>query len=158
MPPKIEQAAPSDAAAIAKIFLSNETDEFLRLQFGTVEPGIMNSGLIDRLTENIKTSGQVYVIARDEETGEIVSYASWTLPRAEDEPYVQQRAEVSMPVPIPIDVGLDVDEEVGESRSDRSIPCETHRRHERTAGHGLPGANYGFARSRTGRAEILQYV
>lgn len=95
MPLTIEQAVPDDAAAIAKVFLNDEAGEFLRLQLGTVDPDIMNNGMTERLTENIKTSGQIYVVARDDKTCEIVSYASWTLPREEDEPYVQQTAEVS---------------------------------------------------------------
>lgn len=95
MPFTIEEATPDHAPAIAKIFLSNETDEFLKLQFGTVDPAVMRQGLTERLAENIKASGQVYVIARDEETGEVASYCSWTLPRDLDEPYVRQSAEVS---------------------------------------------------------------
>lgn len=95
MPFALSTADPSHAAAIAKIFLSNETDDFLRLQFGSVDPGVMSRGLAERLAENIATSGQVYIVARDEETGDVVSYCSWTLPRGEGEEVVKASAEVS---------------------------------------------------------------
>ena len=90
---KIREATPEDGAAIAKIWLAGD-DEFLQLQLGTVSPSVLNDGMEFRLAESIRTSGQVYVIAEDDESGEIVSYASWTLPRSEDEPVVEQSDEV----------------------------------------------------------------
>lgn len=98
MPFTLEKATPDYAAAIANVFLGDEADEFLRLQFGTVDPAIMSEGMTERLTENIKKPGEVYVVARDEATGEIVSYCSWTLPRGEDEPYVRQSADVGIAI------------------------------------------------------------
>ena len=85
MPFTLSPATPSHAAAIAKIFLSNDTDEFLKLQFGTVDSGIMAQGLTERLAENIRQQGQVYVIASDEESGEVVAYCSWTLPKGRED-------------------------------------------------------------------------
>ncbi|KAK3725077.1 hypothetical protein LTR37_000587 [Vermiconidia calcicola] len=81
MPFTIEQAIPEHAAAIAKIFLSDETSDFLRLQLGTVDPAILNGGLTERLAVSIKRPRETYIIARDDETQEIVSYAQWILPR-----------------------------------------------------------------------------
>lgn len=105
MPFTISLATPSDAAAIAHVFQSNETDSFLRLQLGTVDPEVMTQGLTERLAENISKPDTVYVVARDDETGEIMSFASWTLPRGRDEEFVTQSDEVgwqdfSRPLPL----------------------------------------------------------
>ena len=94
MPFTVEEATPEDAAAIAKIFVSNETSSMLRLQLGTVDPGVLNEGLTERLAESIQKKGQTYIIARDDEAGEIVSYASWTLPRDEGEVFIEQSPDV----------------------------------------------------------------
>lgn len=98
MPFTIEEATPDDAAAISKVFLSSDTDDFVKLQLGTVDPMVMSQGLTERLKENIKTPGQLYLIARDDESQEVVSYAAWTLPRDEDEPFMKQSTEVSTAV------------------------------------------------------------
>ena len=81
MPFTIEEAANEDAAAIAKVFVSDETSDFLRLQLGTVDPTVLNEGMTERIREGIATEDQIYVVARDEETGQIVSYAQWVLPK-----------------------------------------------------------------------------
>lgn len=96
MPFTITIASRSDAAAIARVFQSNETDSFLRLQLGTVDPEVLKQGLTERLAANISKPHTVYVVARDDATGEIVSFASWTLPRGRDEEFVRQSEEVSL--------------------------------------------------------------
>ena len=79
MPFTIEQAMPEHAAAIARIFLSDETSDFLQLQLGTVDPAVLNEGLTKRLRESIERPGEMYIIARDDETQEVVSYVQWIL-------------------------------------------------------------------------------
>ena len=94
MPFTIRQARTDDAAAIAKIFTSDETSSFLRLQLGTVNPAVLNQGMTERLAESIQKPDQVWVIACDDESGEIVSYAQWVLPRDEFEAVVEKTPEV----------------------------------------------------------------
>ena len=94
MPFTIKQATIEDARDIASTFLSNGTDHFLRLQLGTVDPAVLREGLTGRLRESIEREGQVYIIARDDESGHVVSYAQWTLPRNEMEFVVEQNPEV----------------------------------------------------------------
>ena len=76
-----EQANVADAPSIAKVLLSDHTSEFLRLQLGTVDPEVINQGFAERMTGSFDQEGIVYVIARDDDTREIVSYAQWKLPR-----------------------------------------------------------------------------
>ena len=94
MPFKIEEAAPKEAEAITKIFLSDDTSDFLRLQLGTVDPAVLNEGMNDRLAEGLEKPGHTYVIARDEKTNEVVSFAQWVLPRDENETVAEQSPEV----------------------------------------------------------------
>ena len=94
MPFTTRQATAGDVPAIAKIFLSDETSSFLLLQLGTVDPAVLNGGMTDRLSESIQKPDQVYLIAQDDETGEIVSFAQWALPRDEMEEVVEQSPEV----------------------------------------------------------------
>lgn len=94
MPFTLEEAKVDDAAAIAKIFTSDETSNFLRMQLGTVDPSVLNEGMTERLAESIQKEGHVYIIARNDDTGEIVSYAHWALPRDEMEVVVEQSPEV----------------------------------------------------------------
>ena len=95
MPFTIELANAEYAPDIAKIFVSNESDPMLRLQLGSVDPSVLNEGLTERLKESIQRTGQQYIVARDEESGQVVSYASWTLPRGEMEPESEENLEVT---------------------------------------------------------------
>ena len=81
MPFRVEEATAEDAAAIAKVFVSEETSDFLRLQLGTVSPSLLNEGMTERIKKAIEKRERVYIVARDEEIDEIVSYAQWELPR-----------------------------------------------------------------------------
>lgn len=81
MPFTVEEATAKDADAIANIFTSDEVSRVNRLQLGTVEPSVFTNGMIERIKEGIQKDDQVYIIARDEETNEVVSYAQWVLPK-----------------------------------------------------------------------------
>ena len=94
MPFTIKQANTDDAAAIAKILTSDETSSFLRLQLGTIDPAVLNQGMTERLTESLQKPNQVWIIACDDESGEVVSYAQWVLPRDEFETVVEKTSEV----------------------------------------------------------------
>jgi hypothetical protein len=95
MPFAIQQANTDDATAIAKIFTSDETSSFLLLQLGIVDPAVLNQGLTERLAESIQKPDQLWIIACDDESGEIVSYAQWVLPRDELGTVVEKSPEVS---------------------------------------------------------------
>ena len=94
MPFVVERATINDVADIAKIFLSDSTSDFLRLQLGTVDPATLNEGFTERLTESLQQDGQVYIVARDRDTGEIVSYAQWKLPRDQMDAVISPTPEV----------------------------------------------------------------
>ncbi|KAK4634716.1 hypothetical protein CLAFUW4_00283 [Fulvia fulva] len=96
MPFTIAKATPDDAAAIAKVLLSGGTETLMyssrsftgfatRLQLGTIDPAILEVDMTEKIAVNIKKPNQTWIIARDEEMGEIVSYAQWELPAAHDE-------------------------------------------------------------------------
>ena len=87
MPFKIEQATVEDAAAIAEIFTSDEVSSIYRLQLGTIDPSVFSDGMTRRIAEGIEKPDQVYIIARDQETGKVASYSQWVLPK--DEPVVK---------------------------------------------------------------------
>ena len=138
MPFTIEQAIPEHAAAIAKIFLSDETSDFLRLQLGTVDPAILNGGLTERLAVSIKRPRETYIIARDDETQEIVSYAQWILPRDAMDVVVGQTVDVSS---ILLTSLFETDIEVGTGSRDRAISEDAPTWNERGSCHGLPEEN-----------------
>lgn len=50
------------------------------LQLGIVNPTIFHDGMTRRVAENISRPNQVFLIARDEESSEIVNYAQRELP------------------------------------------------------------------------------
>jgi hypothetical protein len=78
----IQEATISDAAAIANIFIRNRGDLFTFLQLGQDDPSAYDRGLADRIANNIQKPGQKYIIARDDKSGEVISYAQWMLPNA----------------------------------------------------------------------------
>lgn len=94
MPYTIERATTEDAPAIAKIFLSNESDSFLQLQFGTADPEALSDDTAESLVESIEKEGQVFIVARDDDSGEVVGYAQWSLPRDEFEMVMMQTPQV----------------------------------------------------------------
>lgn len=96
MPFTVEEATVDDAAAIAKVWLSAETSDFLRLQLGSVDLSVLSEGMTTRMEESICKEGQVYVVARDNDSNEIVSYAHWVLPKAGDDESGKMTAEVGL--------------------------------------------------------------
>lgn len=96
MPFTIVKASADNAGAITKISTSDETSSFLRLQLGTVDPAVLNQGWTESLTDNIQKPDQAWIVACDNESGEIVSYALWMLPRDEFETDVERSPGVSL--------------------------------------------------------------
>ena len=91
----IEQASVEDAPAIGKVLLSDHTSDFLRLQLGTVDPDVMNQGFAERIAESFNQEGMVYVVARDNDTRQIISYAQWKLPREASTHVIKPAPEAS---------------------------------------------------------------
>ena len=96
MPFTIKHATTTDAAAITKIFLSDSSRSFLQLQMGTVDPVVLNEGMLERIAESIQKPDQEYLVAQDDETSEIVSFSQWLLPRDEMEAIVGKGPGVSV--------------------------------------------------------------
>lgn len=91
-------ATPKDASAITKILLSNETDRFFRLQLGTIDSSVLCGGIEASIEESMQRNGVVYMIAKDAESGEVVSFAQWDLPRNETEVVIDQSPVVSLDI------------------------------------------------------------
>jgi hypothetical protein len=86
---RIEQATVEDAAAIAQVFIRNRGDLFILLQLEQANPGAYDRGLADRIANNIQKPGQRYIVARDDQSGKVISYAQWMLPNAGQESFVE---------------------------------------------------------------------
>lgn len=79
---KVDQALPSDAAAINKIDCAAEPDPFRQFMEGSGDAARKEAGMLKWWTKCLESSDQRILVARDEEDGEIVSYAQWDLPRS----------------------------------------------------------------------------
>jgi len=96
MPFTISEATTADAAGIAAVFASHQSSNFTRLQLGTVNPADLRKDLKERITKSIaETPDQIYVIAKDGETGEVASYAQWFSPKPIGEKVEFKSNEVS---------------------------------------------------------------
>lgn len=86
MPFQIQEASTEDSSSIAAVLLSAETEPLMRLQLGTADPDVLNKNFEEKLKKSIgEASKQKWIVARDEESGRIISYAQWELPRSEHE-------------------------------------------------------------------------
>ncbi|KAI0133499.1 hypothetical protein BJ170DRAFT_164656 [Xylariales sp. AK1849] len=93
MPYTIETALYSDAEAIASAFTADELPYFRRLQNGTVDPGDRKAGAVEMWTKMIANPAYVCLVAREAESGLVVSYAQWVKPKDEDEKTVARSQE-----------------------------------------------------------------
>ena len=96
MPFDVEEASVEDAAEIAQVLISSGTSSFFRLQLGSIDPASLNVGMTEKIAEDMRKEDRVYVVARDQETGKIMSYAQWILPKEKDEVVTEQDPEVSL--------------------------------------------------------------
>lgn len=99
---KIEPALPSDAAAIAAIGNDAEPDLFRQFMEGSTDAAKKEEGMLHWWTQYLESPVQLVLVARDEGTSKIVSYAQWELPKGkEDEPPAASKTE-EVPNPLPI--------------------------------------------------------
>jgi len=82
MPPSytISNALPSDASAISSLFALSWQSPFSRLQFGNVEPRDLAKAMKPRIAQQIAEKRMLFMVAREEKSGNVVSVAQWTVP------------------------------------------------------------------------------
>ncbi|KAH8883229.1 acyl-CoA N-acyltransferase [Thozetella sp. PMI_491] len=81
---QIAKATPEDAEGIAEVFVQTGDSEFLRLQIGTADIQEVIQSMADGVKRSFQSDGQLTIVAREEGTGKVLSFAQWTLPN--DEP------------------------------------------------------------------------
>ncbi|KAH8204561.1 hypothetical protein TruAng_001335 [Truncatella angustata] len=81
---KIEPALLSDAAALAAD-LSSEPDAFRRFMDGTADMSKREENMAKWFTQAIKDPAARVLVVRDENSGDIISYAQWELPKDKNE-------------------------------------------------------------------------
>ncbi|KAH8666781.1 acyl-CoA N-acyltransferase [Xylariales sp. PMI_506] len=81
-PYKVEVAQPSDAEGLAAISNADEPTPFRRLMNGTSRDDKKkeNADNVEMWSNSITQPGQLILLARDEATGTIVSFAQWIRP------------------------------------------------------------------------------
>lgn len=95
MPFQIQEASTEDASSIATVLLSAETEPLMRLQLGNADPDVLKKNFEEKLRKSIgEASKQKWIVARDEVSGRVISYAQWELPRSEDEDHPIPDSEV----------------------------------------------------------------
>nr|OQO25113.1 hypothetical protein B0A51_08313 [Rachicladosporium sp. CCFEE 5018]OQO27121.1 hypothetical protein B0A51_06030 [Rachicladosporium sp. CCFEE 5018]OQO29434.1 hypothetical protein B0A51_04010 [Rachicladosporium sp. CCFEE 5018] len=93
MPFTIHTATPADTQAIVAVFASDQNEPFTRVQLGTLSHEAFKARMQSRFGQAIANQdGQVYLYVRDDEIGEIVSYANWQLPAPEGK-VVEEKSE-----------------------------------------------------------------
>ncbi|KAH6865665.1 acyl-CoA N-acyltransferase [Alternaria rosae] len=82
MPPSytISNALPSDASAISSLFALSWQSPFSRLQFGNVEPHDLDKAMTPKIAQQIEEGRMVFIVAREEGSGDVVSVAQWSVP------------------------------------------------------------------------------
>jgi len=82
MPPPyaISNALPSDASAISSLFALSWQSPFSRLQFRNVEPRDLAKAMTPRIAQQIAEKRMLFMVAREEESEDIVSVAQWSVP------------------------------------------------------------------------------
>jgi len=82
MPPSytISNALPSDASAISSLFATSWQSPFSRLQFGNVEPRDLAKAMTPRIAQQIAEKRMLFMVAREEESEDVVSVAQWSVP------------------------------------------------------------------------------
>lgn len=95
MPFQVREANVEDASSIAAVLLSAETEPLMRLQLGSADSDVLNKNFKGKLKRSIAEGPrQKWIVARDEESGRIISYAQWELPRSEDDEDLIPNSEV----------------------------------------------------------------
>ncbi|OQO12164.1 hypothetical protein B0A48_02804 [Cryoendolithus antarcticus] len=96
----IHTATPADTAAIVAVFASDQNEPFARVHLGTLSQEAFKARMESRFGEAIaKQDGQVYLYVRDDDSGEIVSYANWQLPAPEGKDEAKELADWAAAMP-----------------------------------------------------------
>jgi hypothetical protein len=130
-PSIISKATSNNAKPIAKIFTSGETSSFLHLQLGSVDPATLSDDLTNRIVESTEKPGQIWTVACDDETREVVNYAQGLLPRGDFETIVEQTPEVASSECTAV-ARMIGNETAGESQVDRGLPEQASSQHNKT--------------------------
>lgn len=77
---EISEARSTDAEAIASLFALSWVSPFTRLQFGSIDPGQLALTMVPRIAAQMEVVGSKFVVARNQETDDVIAVAQWTLP------------------------------------------------------------------------------
>jgi ribosomal protein S18 acetylase RimI-like enzyme len=86
----LEEARPSDAEAIASLFALSWASPFSQLQFGDIDPSVLVSTMTPRIAQQITESKMCFVVARHNDTQQVISVAQWTVP--DDKPSTSEES------------------------------------------------------------------
>ena len=92
----IDEATESDVPAIARVLASDGTNSLFKLQLGALDPETLYKEMGGRIAKALQQADQKWIVARDEGSGEIISYAQWVLPRPDGEVKVEPSPEVRL--------------------------------------------------------------
>lgn len=83
MPFLVSEAKLADVPAITAIFRSDEPAPFMRLCLGSVHSSALDVNQSDSISDDMQEEDQLWLIARDSESGKTASFAQWQLPKEE---------------------------------------------------------------------------
>ncbi|GAB7351016.1 hypothetical protein MBLNU459_g1506t1 [Dothideomycetes sp. NU459] len=92
MPFLVSEATLADVPAITSIFRADAPTSFMRLCLGSVHPSALNVKQSDRIADEMHEEDQLWLIARDAESGRTASFAQWRLPKEEPDDAAQDNA------------------------------------------------------------------
>lgn len=76
----VSRAKPADADAIASLLGQCWTSPFVRLQFGRVDTAALAATMSPAIARQIEGSQTLFIVARHDDSGEVLSVAQWSLP------------------------------------------------------------------------------
>ena len=79
----VHEATESDIPAIARVLASDGQNALFELQLGAVDRNVLYGNMGERIARAMKMPDQQWIVARDEDSGDIMSYAQWVLPQPE---------------------------------------------------------------------------
>lgn len=100
MPFLVSEATLADVPAITAIFRSDEPAPFMRLCLGAVHSSALSVKQADVISDEMQEEDQLWLMARDKESGKTASFAQWQLPKEEaDSVDEQSDAELVWMIP-----------------------------------------------------------
>jgi len=83
MPFLVSEAKLADVPAISAIFRSDVPAPFMRLCLGSIHSSALTGSQSDNISDDMSEEDQLWLIARDSESGKTASFAQWQLPKDE---------------------------------------------------------------------------